>query len=164
MGLAYGFKYIWSPLVDKLKIPYLTNLLGRRRSWMLISQIGVIIGIVGMAHSDPKYTLTYSIIFAVVLSFCSATQDIVIDAFRIDSGEQDEQAIMAALYVYGYRTAMLLSGAGVLYLSDTGTGYDYEAWKSAYTYMAITILPCTMFVLFFFKRTKNRNKRIRKYK
>jgi len=154
VGLAYGFKYIWSPLVDKLKIPYFTNLLGRRRSWMLVSQIGVIIGIMGMANSDPKYTLTYSIIFAVVLSFCSATQDIVIDAFRIDSGEQDEQAIMAALYVYGYRAAMLLSGAGVLYLSDTGASYDYEAWRAAYTYMAITILPCTMFVLFFLKEPK----------
>ncbi|MDB2404942.1 AmpG family muropeptide MFS transporter [Alphaproteobacteria bacterium] len=151
VGLAYGFKYLWSPLVDKLKIPYLTDLLGRRRSWMLISQIGVIIGIMGMAYSDPKYMLTYSILFAVVLSFSSATQDIVIDAFRIDTGKQDEQAIMAALYVYGYRIAMLLSGAGVLYLTDTGANYDYEVWKRAYSYMALAILPCTMFVLFLLK-------------
>ncbi|MGB1360824.1 MAG: AmpG family muropeptide MFS transporter [Alphaproteobacteria bacterium] len=151
VGLAYGFKYLWSPLVDKIKLPALANLLGRRRSWILIAQIGIIIGIVGMAMSDPANMLFYTIAFAVVLAFSSATQDIVIDAFRIDSGEKDEQAMMAALYVYGYRTAMLLSGAGVLWLADTGAGYDYLAWKSAYMYMAFIMVLPILAVLFLLK-------------
>ena len=148
VGLAYGFKYLWAPIVDKVKIPIITNLLGRRRSWMLLAQIGVIIGILGMANSDPKYILAYSIGFAVLLAFSSATQDIVIDAFRIDSGEKDDQAMMAALYVYGYRIAMLLAGAGVLWLADTGQTYDFDAWKWAYSYMALAMIPCVLCVLF----------------
>ena len=88
VGLAYGFKYIWSPLVDKLSIPVLTKYLGRRRSWMILAQVGITIGILGMPHTDPKYNLAIMIGFAVLLAFCSATQDIVIDAFRIILVEQ----------------------------------------------------------------------------
>ena len=149
VGLAYGFKYVWSPLVDKLSIPLLTKHLGRRRAWMILAQIGIIIGILGMAHTDPKYNLSIMIGFAVLLAFCSATQDIVIDAFRIDTGKTEEQASMAALYVYGYRVAMLLAGGGLLWLADTGTNvYDYTAWRNAYSYMALAMIPALVTVLF----------------
>ncbi len=149
IGLAYSIKYLWSPLVDKMPIPILTKTLGRRRSWMLVSQIAIVISILGMAYTDPAKNLALMIAFAVGLAFSSATQDITIDAFRIDSGKDEEQASMAALYVYGYRIAMLLAGAGVLWLADTGvTTYDYTAWKNAYMYMAFAILPCMITVLF----------------
>ena len=153
VGLAHGFKYLWSPIVDKVKIPIITNLLGRRRSWMLIAQISIIIAILGMANSDPKYALAYTIGFAVMLAFSSATQDIAVDGLRIEATGKDkeEQALMATIYIYGYRVAMLLAGGGVLWLADTGAEYDFNAWNSAYLYMALAMIPCVLSVLFLLK-------------
>ena len=98
-ALAYSFKFIWAPLVDRIPLPLLTKLLGRRRSWLMISQISIILSIVAMAFVDPKSSqnaLTLMALAAIGLGFSSATQDIVIDAFRIESADQDLQAILAS--------------------------------------------------------------------
>ena len=138
-ALAYSFKFIWSPLVDRLPIPFLNTRLGRRRSWLLVAQIAVVISIIWMAFSNPEHGIGFMAIGAVLLGFSSATQDIVIDAFRIESAEKEYQAAMSAMYIAGYRIGMLLSGAGALYIASLFSGdggYDYIAWK--YTYISMS--------------------------
>lgn len=144
-ALGYSFKFIWAPLVDKLPIPVFSQLLGKRRSWLLCSQLLVILSMCAMAMVDPASSddaLFYMACAAVALGFSSATQDICIDAFRIESAEKKFQAILAAMYVSGYRVGMLASGAGALWLaSRLGTdalAYKYEAWRN--TYLAMSCL------------------------
>ena len=145
-ALGYSFKFVWAPLVDKLPIPYLTALLGRRRSWMLLSQTAIIVAIYWMAQTDPTISrnLTTMAIAAVLLGFSSATQDVVIDAYRIESADTDLQAMMSATYIAGYRIGMLVAGAGALFLASyfgsTKELYDYEAWQMSYTLMAAVML------------------------
>ena len=120
-ALGYSFKFIWAPLIDRLPVPFLTNWFGRRRAWMLVAQLSIMLAIIGMALTDPQagsYQLTYMAIAAVMLGFSSATQDIVIDAYRIESAGQDLQALMSSTYIAGYRVGMLLAGAGALYLAS----------------------------------------------
>lgn len=145
-ALGYSFKFVWAPLVDKLPIPFLTQLLGRRRSWMLVSQIAIISAILWMAQTDPTNptSLTLMAIAAVLLGFSSATQDVVIDAYRIESADLSLQTLMSSTYIAGYRIGMLVAGAGALYLasyfgSDKGS-YDYQAWKYSYSLMAGVML------------------------
>ncbi|MDX1670221.1 MAG: permease, partial [Limnobacter sp.] len=142
-ALGYSFKFIWAPLIDKLPVPLLSRLMGRRRSWLLLSQLGVAgsimtMGLINPASSDTA--LVYMAFAAVALGFSSATQDICIDAFRIESAERKFQAILASMYVAGYRVGMLASGAGALWLaSRLGTelgAYSYEAWRLTYFAMA----------------------------
>lgn len=144
-ALGYSFKFIWAPLVDKLPLPLLTKLLGRRRAWLFLSQIMVILAISGMAFIDPaQNTLTIMAWAAVFLGFSSATQDIVIDAYRIESASSDLQALMSSSYIAGYRIGMLLAGAGVLFLASyfgsTMEHYHYLAWQWSYLVMASTML------------------------
>ena len=118
-ALGYSFKFIWAPLVDRLPLPLLTGWLGRRRGWMLLSQFAVIGSLFWMASTDPGAgieNLTIMAFAAVALGFTSATQDIVIDAYRIDSADPDLQALMSSTYVAGYRIGMVVAGAGALYL------------------------------------------------
>ena len=140
VGLAYSFKWIWSPLVDKLPLPLLTHLLGRRRAWLFFSQLGIIGGLLGMAFTDPAHNLEKMAILAVMVAFCSATQDIVIDAYRIDAAEEKLQAALAATYMMGYRSAMIAAGAGALaiasYAANGVEGYMPSAWMTAYLCMA----------------------------
>jgi len=144
VALAYGFKWVWSPLVDKLPIPWLTRALGRRRSWLVLSQLVVAGGLLGMAYSDPVNGLGALVGLAVVVAFASATQDIAIDAFRIESAETRLQGALAATYMVGYRLAMILASAGVLWIAawvaPTETGYDAHAWRVAYSVMAAFML------------------------
>ena len=98
VALAYGFKWLWSPLVDRLPLPLLSRLLGRRRSWMLFSQVLIALSLVGMAYCDPKTQLAQLALFALLVAFSSATQDIVIDAYRIESAPERLQAAMAASF------------------------------------------------------------------
>ena len=142
-ALGYSFKFIWAPLVDKLPLPILTSMLGRRRGWMIFSQIMIIISICIMALTDPAQgvdSLTMMALGAVLLGFSSATQDIVIDAFRIESAEEKMQATLSATYIAGYRIGMLVSGAGALFIASYfGTSmesYTYESWKYTYLIMA----------------------------
>ncbi len=140
VALAYGFKWVWAPLVDRVRIPLLSGLLGRRRSWLLLSQSAVGAGLIGMALVDPAVGLEPLIWLAVLVAFASATQDIVIDAFRIESGGVRLQAVMAATYMIGYRLAMITAGAGVLWLAAWADPdpavYEHLPWRFAYLVMA----------------------------
>jgi len=132
VGTAYALKFLWSPLVDKLPVPILTRLLGRRRSWMLVSQVALIISIYGMAVSDPATVdgLWWMILWAVVVAFASATQDIVIDAYRTEILDDEKLGAGAANIVFGYRVAMLVAGGGALIIAD------FASWSWAYIAMA----------------------------
>ncbi len=142
IGLIYGGKWLWAPLVDRLPIPFLGRLLGRRRSWLIFAQAIIVLGLLGMASLDPKAAITPVVWCALLVAFGSATQDIALDAFRIESADSDRQAALAATYQTGYRLALIWSGAGVLWLAarvETGTGYDASAWQFAYIVMAGSI-------------------------
>ena len=143
VGLIYAFKWMWAPLVDRLPIPLLTKLFGRRRSWLLFAQVLIILGLIGMSSVDPKQALNVLVWCALLVAFGSATQDIALDAFRIESANSDHQAALAATYQTGYRLALIWAGAGVLWLAaraETGSGsYDASAWQFAYLCMAASI-------------------------
>lgn len=142
--LGYSFKFVWAPLVDRLPLPILGTLLGRRRSWILFSQLAVIGSIALMASVDPKASLTAMAIAAVCLGFASATQDIVIDAYRIETAPPRLQAMLATTYISGYRVGMILAGAVALGLAtsfgSTAENYSYIAWKKTYLVMAAAML------------------------
>jgi PAT family beta-lactamase induction signal transducer AmpG len=145
VGLAYGIKWAWAPLVDRLSLPGLTRALGRRRGWLLLAQAGVIAGLVGMALADPRNGLDGLIGFALLVAFSSATQDIALDAYRIESAQVEKQAALAATYQTGYRIAMIWAGAGVLWIAarsagDDAAGYSASAWTTAYLAMAASML------------------------
>ena len=145
-GLSYGFKFIWAPLVDSLKLPVLSTLLGRRRAWMLLSQTIIIVALIWIALQDPQQSHINFVLLAmgaVLLGFASATQDIVIDAYRIDIAPDDQQALLAGITIAGYRIGMLFAGAGALeisaWLGDEGS-YSYSSWQTAYLCMAVLML------------------------
>lgn len=141
-ALGYAFKFIWAPLIDAVPLPILTKWLGRRRSWILVSQIMIIVAICIMAGVNPAIegSLFLMAVGAVLLGFSSATQDIVIDAYRIELAPPSLQAVLSAMYVTGYRLGMIVAGAGALYLADyfgsTEALYSYEAWRNTYWIMA----------------------------
>jgi PAT family beta-lactamase induction signal transducer AmpG len=143
VGLAYAFKWAWAPLVDRLPLPLLTRTLGRRRSWLLASQFALIAGLAGMALTDPLHNLHLLVGFALLVAFASATQDIALDAFRIESAGLSRQAAMAAAYQVGYRTAMITASAGALWIAaafdpDEKT-YQHAPWLAAYLCMAALV-------------------------
>jgi PAT family beta-lactamase induction signal transducer AmpG len=143
IALFYAGKWLWAPLVDRVPILFLTKRLGRRRSWLLVAQAIIIFGLIGMATTDPKQNLEPIVWFALLVAFGSATQDIALDAFRIESAKAQYQAALAASYQTGYRLAMIWAGAGALWLAaraETTTGiYLAEAWQFAYLCMALSI-------------------------
>ncbi|MCU4120487.1 AmpG family muropeptide MFS transporter [Variovorax sp. N23] len=152
VGLVYAFKWAWAPLVDRLPIPLLTRRMGRRRSWLLLAQALVIGGLVGMAMADPRGGLAPLVWGALLVAFGSATQDIALDAFRIESAETRKQAALAAAYQTGYRLAMIWAGAGVLSIAAwteiTGAaGYQNAGWKAAYLVMAASMAVGVVTVL-----------------
>jgi len=131
---AYSLKFAWAPFVDRLPLPYLDRRFGRRRSWMLLAQCTIATGLVGIAFSDPSSSLTLVAIFAVITAFGSATQDIAIDAFRIESAPVELQGSTAGAYQLGYRLAILTSGAGALKIAY------FANWTAAYLTMAVLVL------------------------
>ena len=143
VGLLYSLKFCWAPLVDRLPIPVLTGVLGRRRSWMLIAQLGLVAGLLGMAGLDPGAALLPVALLSVFVAFCSATQDIVVDAYRIEAAPAEDQGAMAATYQLGYRIALLVSGAGALYLAY------FVSWNAAYSVMVACMLvgPLTVLII-----------------
>lgn len=146
-ALGYSFKFVWAPLIDELPLPFLTRTLGRRRAWLLIAQLMIMTGIAIMAMTDPSQgqdSLIQMAIGAVLLGFSAATQDIVIDAYRIELADATMQSALAATYNAGYRIAMIVAGAGALFLAS-GFGsekghYLYSAWQSTYLIMAAVML------------------------
>jgi PAT family beta-lactamase induction signal transducer AmpG len=133
VGILYSLKFLWAPLVDGLSIPLLTNWIGRRRSWMLLSQCLLIGALLGLAWSDPGDDLVRFAGFAVLVAFASATQDIVIDAYRIEAVELKVQGAMAASYQTGYRLGLVLAGAGALFIAQI------VSWQAAYEAMAASM-------------------------
>ena len=140
VGLAYGFKFLWSPLVDRMTLPILTKRLGKRRAWLLLSQVCIALALLGMANTDPVLNLTHMVFFALAVAFASATQDIALDAYRIEAVEIEKQGAMAATYQAGYRIAMISAGAGALWIAaafdPSEATYDFRPWQVAYTVMA----------------------------
>ena len=139
-ALGYSFKFVWAPLVDRIPLPLL-RVLGRRRSWLLLSQLAIVGALLFMAANDPQDGLFWVAVGAVLLGFSSATQDIVIDAYRIEAADDDLQAMMSSAYIAGYRIGMLVAGAGTLALASLLSigedgQYDYQAWALAYRSMA----------------------------
>ncbi len=130
IGITYSIKFIWAPVVDRLRLPVIGRLLGQRRSWILLGQGLIVGGLLILSQLDPTVALTPVIIAALMVAFGSATQDIAIDAFRIESADDEAQAAMASIYIIGYRIALLVAGAGALYLAQ------YFDWTTAYLTMA----------------------------
>lgn len=133
VGVAYSLKVLWSPVIDHLSLPFLQRLLGKRRSWMLLAQSGIVAGLLLMGSADLEQDLHWVAMLAVWVAFCSATQDIVIDAYRIEAVALELQGAMAAAYVFGYRLALLVAGAGALYLAE------FFGWKTAYQALSATM-------------------------
>lgn len=130
LGFAYSLKFVWSPLVDSLKLPVLNRVLGRRRSWMLLAQVSIGLSLLALSAIDPGQHVEAFALVAFAVAFSSATQDIVVDAYRIESAESRMQGVLAAAYQYGYRVAMLVSMAGALVLAQ------YASWTETYMAMA----------------------------
>ncbi len=152
VGLAYAFKWVWAPLVDRLPIPLLTRWLGWRRSWLALAQLAVMVGLVAMSLNNPQRALEPVVWGALAVAFGSATQDIALDAFRIESASIERQAALAAAYQTGYRMAMIWAGAGVLWIAARAEvgglpSYQHGAWQTAYLVMAVSMLPGLVTVL-----------------
>lgn len=143
-ALAYSFKFVWAPLIDRLPLPGLTGRLGRRRAWLLVAQLAVAGALVFTGSFDPRDSLVWVAVGAALIGFTAATQDIIIDAFRIESAPPDLQSMMAATYMAGYRLAMIVAGAGALWLAQWWEapagwwqgGYDPAVWSAVYRVMA----------------------------
>lgn len=126
VGLAYTIKFLWAPVIDHIRLPFLDRLLGKRRAWMVLAQLVAAAALLGLALSEPSVSLTPVVLFALVLAFASATQDISIDAWRIEAASDEKQGAMAAVYQLGYRIALIASGAGALYIAEG------VSWSMAY--------------------------------
>ncbi len=134
VALAYTFKFAWAPVIDSVDLPVLSRLLGRRRAWMVTAQATIAAGLVGIAFSDPTASVTVTAAFALLVAFASATQDVVVDGWRIDAAPTERQGMMAAAYQLGYRLSLIASGAGALYVADLA------GWREAYLAMAALVV------------------------
>lgn len=134
VSLAYSLKFIWAPVIDRLDVPLLSGRLGRRRAWMVLSQLVVMGGLLGMSLGDPGSSLRFMVVCALVVAFASATQDIVVDGWRIDAAPTERQGLMLGAYQLGYAVARAFAGAGALYIAQGAT------WSSAYAAMALLML------------------------
>jgi MFS transporter, PAT family, beta-lactamase induction signal transducer AmpG len=142
VALAYTFKFLWAPIIDAFDVPGLARFLGRRLAWMLIAQLGVALGLAGLAFGDPAHAIAWTVASAFLVAFMSATQDVVVDGWRINAAPPERQGMMLATYQLGYRVALLCAGAGALYLAD------FISWKAAYlamsAVMAVGITACLL--------------------
>jgi len=139
LGTPYTLKFLWAPLIDGISIPVLTRLLGQRRAWLWTVQVLLVIAIIQLGASDPIHHIGRFALSGMIVAFLSATQDIIIDAYRIESLPDDELAQGTATNQVGYRTGDLLAGAGTIYLaSSEGAGLG---WAAAYALTASLVLP-----------------------
>jgi MFS transporter, PAT family, beta-lactamase induction signal transducer AmpG len=136
VGVAYSLKFVWAPFMDRLMPPWPLRALGRRRGWAVLTQIGMMISIILLGATDPTSNLSLTVLFAVLVAFFSASQDIVIDAYRIELLDDHQQGAGAAVTQWGYRMGMLASGAGALYLRRNGEGLS---WFAIYLIMAALV-------------------------
>ena len=133
VGTPYTFKFLWAPLIDRLPLPYLTARLGQRRGWAIATQVALMVAMFGLGTTNPAVNPGLTAIFALLVAFCSASQDIVIDAYRVEILEEHQFGAGAAMIVLGYRIGMLVSGAGALYLAS------FYGWFTAYCVMAAMV-------------------------
>ena len=145
IGLAYALKFVWAPVVDRFRLPILTSWLGQRRSWMFFAILGTILGmgIISLAQPDPAVSgsLTLLVIGAFVLTYSGATLDISVDAWRIESGSNEEQANLAAVYQLGYRFAIMAAGYAMVFA-------DLASWNWTYRLTAVIMMFVLIAVLF----------------
>lgn len=135
LTLAYKFKFVWAPFLDQYDAPVFSRLLGRRRGWIVTSQIGVALALAGVAFGNPAQWLAWTIVFSLALGFAGATQDIVIDGWRITVAPPERAGLMSSWSEIGWRIGNLVSGAGALYLADA------YGWRAAYLCMAACMAP-----------------------
>jgi len=137
-GFAYAFKFLWSPLVDKISIPVFLNL-GHRRSWLLLTQFLIIFSLVLTSVNDPQNNIIITAVCITLVAFFSATQDIIIDAYRIESIDKKLQGSLSSMYIAGYRIGMLVGGAGSLWLASYwgSENYEHDVWKKVYLSMSL---------------------------
>ncbi|WP_339754672.1 MFS transporter [uncultured Marinobacter sp.] len=133
LGITYSIKVFWAPVVDRLKLPLLDRLLGKRRSWIIFAQVGIAAGLYLMAHVDATAAPEMMALYGLLVAFSSATQDVAIDAYRIEIAGERLQAALAATYIFGYRLALLVAGAGALYLAE------FWSWQVSYEVMAALV-------------------------
>jgi PAT family beta-lactamase induction signal transducer AmpG len=133
VGIVYSIKFLWAPIVDRTVLPVLHRLFGRRRSWMLLAQAGIAIGLFNLSLSDPSADVVRVALWALFVAFCAATQDIAIDAWRIESAPPEMQGAMAAAYQLGYRVALIAGSAGALTVADK------FGWQASYTTMTVLV-------------------------
>jgi len=145
VGLTYSIKFLWAPVVDRLRLPVLCSILGQRRGWMLAGQVLIAGGLAGLAYTDPEVALGWVAAFALIAAFGSATQDVALDAFRIESAPDDIQAAMAAVYVAGYRIGAVLTGGGMAFWLaerfDWSLAYAVMAGLTAVGMIAVLVRP-----------------------
>lgn len=141
VGITYSVKVLWAPVIDRLPLPWLTARLGKRRSWMLAGQLGIVIGLLAMTVWDPQTQLAALAACAVLVAFSSSTQDVAIDAYRIEAATAEYQGAMSASYIFGYRSAMLVAGAGALFIAEG------SSWQVAYVAMAALMVVGVITVL-----------------
>ncbi len=132
--MPYTFKFVWAPLIDRLPVPFLGGWLGRRRAWVVVTQIALMISILALASTSPSLTPGLTALYALFVAFCSASQDIVIDAYRIEILEQRQQGVGAAMIVNGYRLGLLTAGAGAISFAD------FLSWSQVYVIMAAMVM------------------------
>ena len=135
LTLAYKFKFVWAPFLDRYDPPMLGRLLGRRRGWIVLAQAAVALTLAGVATGDPGHRLAWTVAFSLALGFAGATQDVVIDGWRITVAPVERQALMSSWAEVGWRIGNLVAGAGALYLADA------FGWRVAYLCMALAMVP-----------------------
>ena len=148
VGIIYAIKFLWAPMLDRLRLPGLTSLIGQRRSWMLLTQAIILVGLIYMSFLQPESDLIFLAYMSIIVAFASASQDVAIDAYRIEIAESKFQAVLGASYQLGYRISALTSGAGALYLASF---YD---WKLTYQIMSMFMLVGIMTVIMIPESTK----------
>ena len=134
LTIAYKFKFIWAPFLDKYDAPIFSALLGRRRGWIVVSQMAVMLALAGIAFGDPAQWLAYTVAFSLALGLAGATQDVTIDGWRITAVPVEKQSVMTAISEMGYRVGTLAAGAGALLLADS------YGWRWAYLGMAALMM------------------------
>src|SRR6202035_1716750 len=133
VGIVYSIKILWAPVVDRVPLPLLHRLLGRRRNWRLLAQLGIAVGLLNLSWSEPANGVWRLAAWAVFVAFWAATQDIAVDAWRIESAAVQMQGAMAAAYQIGYRVALIAASAGAFTLADR------FGWHASYTTMAALV-------------------------
>jgi MFS transporter, PAT family, beta-lactamase induction signal transducer AmpG len=137
IGLPYVVKFAWAPLLDRYKLPFL----GRRKGWMALFQVLVVLCILGLSFADPKTDIFVVCTWAFFIALFSASQDIVLDAYRREILHDEELGLGSSMYVNGYRLAMIVSGAFALYLADR------IPWKEVYQILALCMVPSVIFTI-----------------